>query len=425
MTPTPSSDDPKTRLLAWIDADQAEIVAFLSGFLQAKSPNPPGDTREADAHVRALLEREALPFRIVAAKPHLPNIVGTFTGAAPGRHLVLNGHMDVFPAIEDRPGERGQWSGEITEGRVYGRGAADMKCGTTASIMTYRYLHRLRDQLKGKLTLTVVSDEETGGRWGTKHLMETCPEDVLGDCCLNGEPSGLPTLRFAEKGTLRLVFTVRTTGGHGAYPHLSGSANKIAAAIVAELEAISDLEADMPAEMAAVLARPEVQAAIDQSLGDGARHVVARATVNIGVLRGGLKINMMPDECVVEADVRVPPGIPRDRVRRLVDEIMARHPEATMEERVDHSYDASWCDPHGEMAGIIQDNVQRLKGFRPQPIVSLGGSDGRYWRWRGIPAYLYGPSPRTMGRRDEHVTIDELMHIVRTHTLSAFDYLAR
>ena len=118
MTPTPSSDDPKTRLLAWIDADQAEIVAFLSGFLQAKSPNPPGDTREADAHVRALLDREALPFRIVAAKPHLPNIVGTFTGAAPGRHLVLNGHMDVFPAIEDRPGERGQWSGEITEGRV-------------------------------------------------------------------------------------------------------------------------------------------------------------------------------------------------------------------------------------------------------------------------------------------------------------------
>ncbi len=419
------SDDPKQRLLAWIDADRDRIVGFLSGFLQAKSPNPPGDTREADAFVRRLLTAEALPHRTVAAHAHLPNIVGSFDGARPGRHLVLNGHMDVFPAIEDRPGERGQWSGEVTDGRVYGRGAADMKCGTTASIMTYRYLHRLRDQLKGRLTLTVVSDEETGGRWGTRYLMETCPDEVLGDCCLNGEPSGLATVRFAEKGTLRLVFTVRTTGGHGAYPHLSASANKIAAAIVAELEAIGDLEPRMPERMAEILAAPEVQAAIDQSLGDGARHVVAKATVNIGVLRGGLKINMMPDECVVEADLRVPPGIPRDEVRALVGRILARHPEAAMEERQDHSYDASWCDPDGEMARIIQDNVVRLKGFRPQPIVSLGGSDGRYWRWRGIPAYLYGPSPRTMGRRDEHVTIDELMHIVRTHALSAFDYLTR
>ena len=419
------TDDPKQRLLAWIEADRDEIVHFLSGFLRAKSPNPPGDTREADAFVRRLLAAEALPHRTVAAQEHLPNIVGSFDGARPGRHLVLNGHMDVFPAIEDRPGERGQWSGEVTDGRVYGRGAADMKCGTTASIMTYRYLHRLRDELKGRLTLTVVSDEETGGRWGTRLLMETCPDEVLGDCCLNGEPSGLATLRFAEKGTLRLVFTVRTTGGHGAYPHLSASANKIAASIVAELEAIGDLEAEMPERMAQLLATPEVQDAIDRSLGDGARHVVAKATVNIGVLRGGLKINMMPDECVVEADVRVPPGIPRDRVRALVQGILGRHPEATMEEREDHSYDASWCDPDGEMAGIIQDNVSRLMGFRPQPIVSLGGSDGRYWRWRGIPAYLYGPSPRTMGRRDEHVTIDELMHIVRTHALSAYDYLTR
>ncbi|MGE0719468.1 MAG: M20/M25/M40 family metallo-hydrolase [Alphaproteobacteria bacterium] len=418
-------DDLKRQLLDWIEADRETIVAFLSGFLQAKSPNPPGDTREASAHVRALLDREGLPYRIIAAQEHLPNIVGSFEGGAPGRRLVLNGHMDVFPAIEDLPGQRGQWSGEVTEGRIYGRGAADMKCGTTASIMTYRYLHRLRDRLKGHLTLTVVSDEETGGRWGTRHIMEACGDEVAGDCCLNGEPSGLATVRFGEKGTLRLVFTVRTTGGHGAYPHLSASANKIAAVIVGELEAIAELKAELPESIARALAAPIVQDAIDESLGAGARHVVEKATVNIGVLRGGLKINMMPDECVVEVDVRVPPGIARDRVRSLVADILARHPEASVEERVDHSYEASWCDPEGEMIGIIQANVEALCGFRPQPIVSLGGSDGRYWRWRGIPAYLYGPSPRTMGRRDEHVTIDELMHIVRTHALSACDYLTR
>jgi succinyl-diaminopimelate desuccinylase len=51
--------------------------------------------------------------------------------------------------------------------------APDMKCGTTAAIFAYRYLHRLRDQLKGKLSLAVVSDEETGGRWGTRYLLRT------------------------------------------------------------------------------------------------------------------------------------------------------------------------------------------------------------------------------------------------------------
>lgn len=191
-----------------------------------------------------------------------------------------------------------------------------------------------------------------------------------------------------------------------------------------ELEAIGDLKADMPEGMAEVLAAPEVQAAIDRSLGDGARHIVAKATVNIGVLRGGLKINMMPDECIVEADIRVPPGIPRDRVRALVQEILARHPEATMEERTDHSYDASWCDPHGEMAGIIQGNVLALKDSGPSRSSAWAGRTGATGAGAASPPTSTAP-PRTMGRRDEHVTIDELMHIVRTHTLSAYDYLTR
>ena len=119
----------------------------------------------------------------------MPNIVGSFEGATPGHHLVLNGHMDVFPA--DEANERwthGPWSGAIAEGKIYGRGVADMKAGTSASIFTYRYLHRLRERLAGRLTLTAVSDEETFGPWGARYLMEHHPE-VHGDCLLNGEPS--------------------------------------------------------------------------------------------------------------------------------------------------------------------------------------------------------------------------------------------
>ena len=104
------------------------------------------------------------------------------------------------------------WGGEIADGKIYGRGVADMKAGTTASIFTYVYLHRLRDQLKGKLTLTAVSDEETFGPYGARYLMEHHPE-VHGDALLNGEPSSPFSVRFGEKGPLWLEITVNTRRG--------------------------------------------------------------------------------------------------------------------------------------------------------------------------------------------------------------------
>ena len=142
---------------------------------------------------------------------------------------MLNGHLDVFPVGDRAAWSRDPWSGEIVDGRVHGRGTVDMKCGTTALLFVFAYLYRLRDALPGRVTLTVVSDEETGGRWGSAWLVENCA-DVLGDCVLNTEPSGLQTVRFGEKWMLWLRFRIAVQGGHSAYPHTGGSANKVAAA---------------------------------------------------------------------------------------------------------------------------------------------------------------------------------------------------
>jgi succinyl-diaminopimelate desuccinylase len=76
------------------------------------------------------------------------------------------------------------------------------------------------------------------------------------------------------------------------------------------------------------------------------------------------------------------------------------------------------------MVRIVQDNAEAALGFRPPAIVTLGGTDCRFWRARGVPAYVYGCSPDRMGAPDERVPIDEFLHIVRTHALSAFDYLS-
>ena len=78
-----------------------------------------------------------------------------------------------------------------------------------------------------------------------------------------------------------------------------------------------------------------------------------------------------------------------------------------------------------EMAGILRANPRELGRPEPVSIVSLGGTDARLWRQRGITAFVHGPFPRGMAQADEHVEIEEYLHIVRMHVLSTFDYLSR
>jgi succinyl-diaminopimelate desuccinylase len=409
---------PREALAARIEADAEEIIAFLQRFVRAPSPNPPGDTREAARVVCAFLDAHALPWRKVAPVPEWPNIVGTFACGRPGRHLVLNGHMDVFPVDEAEAWTHGPWSGARAEGRIWGRGVADMKAGTTASIMAYRYLHPLRDRLAGTLTLTCVSDEETFGPFGSRWLVEHEPE-VLGDVVLNGEPSSPHTIRFGEKAPLWFRFTVRTPGAHGAYTHLSESATITAARLICDLAAVAGERFAAPAPVAQALASGA--AAADRAMGPGAAAISDRLTLNIGTLSGGLKVNMIPGQCRFEADFRLPVGARKEDVLARVDAVLARYPAASVE--VLNATEPAACDPLHEMVGIIRANARAATGIDPQPILSLGGTDARLWRQRGIPAYVYGPHPTGMGGRDECVEIAEFLAVVKVHVLSAYDYL--
>ncbi|MEM7238229.1 MAG: M20/M25/M40 family metallo-hydrolase, partial [Pseudomonadota bacterium] len=376
-------------LLDAIDAERDRMVEFFQGFVQTASPNPPGDTTQAVRFITDFLDAEGAPYRLVDPQPEMANVLGTIEGAEPGRHLVLNGHIDVFPVGEE-PADEGwttdPWGGEIRDGRLYGRGSADMKAGTSASIWTYVILNRFRDRLRGKLTLTCVSDEETFGPWGARWLMENEPE-VRGDCCLNGEPSSPFSVRYGEKGPLWLTFTVKTPGAHGAYTHASPSATRLAMKLIQDLESLEELEFPVPDNL--MRAQVEGHEASDRAMGPGAADVLPKVTLNIGTIKGGLKNNMIPHTCIFEADVRLPVGVSREQVMAEVEKIAARHPNAAMRE--DKCNPPSWCDPYGEMMGILQDTVEGLGRPRPTPIVSIGGTDARLWRYEGIPAYVYGP----------------------------------
>lgn len=411
---------PRQQLLDWIDRDRDDLVRFLQAFVRHKSPNPPGDTRATAEFITSFLDQQELPYRIISPHPEMPNIVGSFDCAGKGRHLVLNGHIDVFPVADDGAGwTQDPWGGEIVDGKIYGRGVADMKAGTTASIFTYVYLHRLKEQLKGRLTLTAVSDEETFGPYGARYLMEHHPE-VHGDALLNGEPSSPFSVRFGEKGPLWLEITVNTPGAHGAYTHASKSATKTAMAIAAELEKLVEIEPQLSDNVRTAI--DAGRATMDRAMGPGAGDIVDKVTLNIGTIKGGVKVNMVPSSATFEPDIRLPLGVTREQVLAEVDKIMAAFPEARVREA--NCNPPSWVDPDCEIIRIVQKNVEELRGFKPQPIVSLGGTDARLWRYRNIQACVYGPFPHGMGSYDEHVDIEEFLHIVRTHALSAYDFLS-
>lgn len=412
---------PATRdaILGWIDRERDDLVRFLSAFVAVPSPNPPGDTRAATAFLLDRLRAHGVPAEIRAAKPEWPNIVGSFGSGGP--HLVLNGHIDVFPAGPAEAWSRDPWSGAVEDGRVHGRGVVDMKCGTAASVWAYILLHRMRDRLPGRLTLTCVSDEETGGTWGTKWLLDAFPDECRGDCCLNGEPSTPGLIRFGEKGTLRLVIEVDTPGAHAAYTHLSRNAIGLMCELVRELYTLEAMPVVQPEAVRAAIEAS--RGAIDLALGRGGGDILNRVTVSPGVIQGGLKINVLPGHCRLEVDIRLPLGMTHAAVMAEVERIVAGTPEARLLPVWTHSAEPTASDPTHRMVGILQDVAEGLIGRRPVPAVSLGASDAKHWRRQGVPAFLYGCSPNNMAKPDEWVDVEEYLHVVRSHALAAAAFM--
>ncbi len=407
-------------LAAQIDDDADDLTGFLSTFVQAKSPNPPGDTREAAAVLTDFLDRAGIDYEVVAPQSDMPNILASFEGGAgPGPHLVLNGHIDVFPVEDTSVWSRDPWSGEIADGSVWGRGVIDMKCGTAAITRTFAYLHDVADRLKGRLTLTCVSDEETVGPWGARWLVGHRGDNVLGDCLLSAEATGPHAIYFAERGVFWLTITITTPGGHGAYGHTTPSASRIGAALIHDLEAIEQIEGRLTDNVAAILDRAGTS--IDISHGEGASRILNKVTVNVAQVNAGIKNNMIPSRCELVLDVRLPIGLTKADVMPKIEEIVARYPDTSIEHG--EMLDPNWCDPDHPLVAILQKNAQALTGVRPDPIICLGMTDARLWRYAGVPAFTYGSTTEGTAGIDEHVAIDDYLHVVKTHTLSAFDYL--
>jgi succinyl-diaminopimelate desuccinylase len=229
-------------------------------------------------------------------------------------------------------------------------------------------------------------------------------------------------VRFGEKGTLRLIFAIDTPGAHGAYTHVSKNAIKVASDLIQDLYRLEELPVAQPEDIKRAIAASVP--AIERALGTGGGRILNRFTVSAGVIAGGIKINMLPGHCRLEVDIRLPVCTTHAGLMREIEAIVARYPEVAVRPVWTHSAEPTVSNPNHPMLASLQATVKSLG--RPEPVasVSLGATDMKHWRARGVPAYVYGCTPNNMAKPDEWVAIEEYLHIVRTHALAAASFLS-
>src|SRR4029079_18740599 len=126
----------RDQLLDLIASRQQDALTLVSELIRRPSENPPGDTRAAAAYVAEWLDKAGHTPEVIEAKETLANVVAVIDNG-PGRSLILNGHLDTFPVVDRAAWERDPFSGDVADGKIHGRGVADMKAGTAASVFAF------------------------------------------------------------------------------------------------------------------------------------------------------------------------------------------------------------------------------------------------------------------------------------------------
>lgn len=407
-------------IAARLEANGARLIDLARTLVRIPSPNPSGDTTQIAAATAELLRGvPGAEVATITARPPYVNVVARLRGGRPGRRLVFNGHLDTFPLGEDLPWTHGPLSGDVAEGRLYGRGVSDMKGGIAASLTAFATLAEVRDAWRGELVVTLAADEESMGRLGTKYLLDTLPH-AAGDAMICGDVGSPQIVRFGEKGLLWLELTAVGRPAHGAHVHLGENAiDRLRRA----LDAVDRLRA-MPinAPPAVTHAIGEARAVSEGISGAGEAEVLGSLTINIGTISGGVSTNLVPATARATADIRLPVGITANAVERHLADLLS--PLEGVSWQALRRFDPNWTDPAHEIVHRVVDNAEAVLGRRPVVNMRVGASDSRWYRMHGVPTVVYGLTPHNMGAADEYVLVDELQAVARVHTLTAFDFLS-
>ena len=402
--------------------ENGELTELLQSLIRIPSDNPPGDTTRIARFIQEYLIKNGISSKIIETKPGIANIISSVGEGEP--HLVLNGHLDTFPSEVGEPWSISPYSGEVKNGKIFGRGAGDMKGGLAA--LLYAFIKISKNLQNGSLTFTGTSDEETGGEWGALWLLEN-EENVIGDAVLNGEPSGL-TIRIGEKSRVSIILESEGKAAHGSFAGYVGeNAIMKMVKILPLVEEFQGMPASLTDETKSLT--EAVMEGYRQQYGHESQtmaNVLKEVTVNIGTIEGGSSDNIVPAYCKVKVDIRLPLGITPEEITDLIKNKI---------HEIDPTIKISWARPEtivnqatyssvdSDITKTLTKNHSEITQTKSLYSFTSGGTDCRFWRLKGIPAVSYGPKVYGMGGVDEHITEQDLVTTAKVHIGTILDYL--
>jgi succinyl-diaminopimelate desuccinylase len=369
-----------------------DTVELARGLIRCPSVTP------EDGGALGLLERALEPLGFICHRlrftaegtPPVENLYARIGRAPP--NFCFAGHTDVVP-----PGPREAWSvdpfgGTVAEGRLYGRGAADMKGAVAAfAAAASRFLAERGERFGGSISLLITGDEEGPAINGTaKALGWLADEGEALDACLVGEPTNPEHLgdmiKIGRRGSLNVRLTAIGQQGHTAYPHLSDNA---AHRLVRFLDAI--------------LAEP-----LDAGSAHFEPSTIAVSTIDVG----NPARNVVPGEAEAWLNIRFgdqhSPESIETWLRRRLDKAGGRYAIEIAVSGI------AFLTPPGPLSALVSRAVETVTGRKPALGTAGGTSDARFIKDH-CPVVEFGLVGRTMHKADEHVAIAELEQLTQIY----------
>jgi len=339
-------------------------------------PGAPGEGQIA-RFIADWLAAAGLEVHLEEVLPGRPNVVGIARGTGGGRSLLLNGHIDVVGVA----GMDAPFAPRVAAGRLYGRGAYDMKGGLAACL--FAAAGAKKRNLRGDVIVTAVMDEEYAGL-GTQAVAER----YRAGAAIVAEPTELE-LVVAHKGFMWLEIETRGVAAHGSRPHLGIDAIAKMGSVLRELERLG------------------------QELGRRPAHpLLGQASVHASLINGGQELSSYPERCVLAVERRTLPGETAGMVTAEWQAILQQLHEAdpTFQAELRPGLFQSSLETPADAAIVvaIRDAAMKVLGRAPTPVGLSFWTDAATLHAAGIPAILLGPSGEGAHAAEEWVDLDSV-----------------
>jgi len=386
---------------------------LLQQLIRFNTTNPPGNEAECITYIKDLLTEAGVQTSIIARDPARPNLLARFKGQGNASPLLLQGHVDVV-TTENQRWQYPPFEGKELDGYIWGRGALDMKGGIAMMLAAFLRAKAEGISLPGDVLLLILSDEEAGGDYGAKYLVENHADLFTGVRYALGEFGGFTLhlggkkfypIQVLEKQVCWMKAIVHGPGGHGSLPMRGGTMAKLGR-MLQQLDShrlpvhILPVVRQMFETMAASLPPPLnlfLTQLLDPGLTDQVLDQMGIAgysldpllhnTINATIVNGGDKINVIPSKIVVEMDGRLLPDCTPDEMIAELHEVIGDEIEVELVR-----YDQGQAEADMGLFDTLADVLRQADpGGIPVPQLMPAVTDGRFFSRLGIQTYGFTP----------------------------------